>query len=268
MTADTAGAPAPSAWSSRSTASPCGSPRARRSSTPAGAAGKDVPTLCQGDTLTPEERLPRLRRRGRGRPHARPGLLAQGRAGHGGAHRHRARPAQPQDRPRTARLLRRPVDHAAGRRVDQGVRGEAGPVRRGRGHGSTRSRRSTTTSTSATTTSASSATSASTPAATSGRTPSPSPSPGAASTPGSPSSTTRRSPTPPASTAATASRCARRARCRFKSEFDMREAGTWDEERADARRRRSARTAVWAATSPCTCRTMRSSRSPRRTTTR
>ena len=53
----------------------------------------------------------------------------------------------------------------------------------------------------------------------------------------------------------------------FKSEFDMRAAvpGT---SRCRRRRPRCARTAEWTAISPCTCRTMRSSRSPRRTTTR
>ncbi|CAM5425030.1 4Fe-4S dicluster domain-containing protein OS=Streptomyces tendae OX=1932 GN=GUR47_01615 PE=4 SV=1 [Streptomyces tendae] len=54
----------------------------------------------------------------------------------------------------------------------------------------------------------------------------------------------------------------------FKSEFDMRAAGTWDEAAGRPRRRRCARTAVWAATSRSMCRTMRSSRSPLRTTTR
>ena len=54
----------------------------------------------------------------------------------------------------------------------------------------------------------------------------------------------------------------------FKTEFDMRAAGTWDESRQTADRPPSAPTAAWAATSRCTCRTTRSSRSPRRTTTR
>ena len=45
----------------------------------------------------------------------------------------------------------------------------------------------------------------------------------------------------------------------FKSEHDMRQAGTWDESR-QTRPTPSAPTAAWAARSPCTCRTTGSSR--------
>jgi predicted molibdopterin-dependent oxidoreductase YjgC len=45
-----------------------------------------------------------------GRARSAPRLLPPGRARHGGPHRHRTRPAQPQGRPGTSRLLRRPVD--------------------------------------------------------------------------------------------------------------------------------------------------------------
>ncbi len=41
----------------------------------------------------------------------------------------------------------------------------------------------------------------------------------------------------------------------FTSEHDMRAEGTWDEISADRRPTRSARTAAWAVSSPCTCRT-------------
>ena len=43
------------------------------------ALGIETPTLCYGDTLDAGERLPRLRRRARGRADARPVVLAQGR---------------------------------------------------------------------------------------------------------------------------------------------------------------------------------------------
>ena len=68
------------------------------------------------------------------------------------------------------------------------------------------------------------------------RTRSPSPSPAAGSTPASPPSSPTRCPTRPASTAATASRVCPTGALMFKSEHDMREAGTWDEARADATR--------------------------------
>ena len=182
------------------------------------------------------ERLPGLRVRGQGRPHARAVLRAQGRGRDGGRDALRPREAQPQDGARVPRLVRRPVDDAERRALDRGVRRRsralraARPAVRGRRarpaarraprdagraarrHRRTSRRRSTTSSTCATTRSASSVTSASRAAAPTGRTRSPSPSPAAASTPGSRPSSPTRCPTPPACTAATASRCARPAR--------------------------------------------------------
>ena len=53
----------------------------------------------------------------------------------------------------------------------------------------------------------------------------------------------------------------------FKSEYDMRQAGTWDETQADGDRDRVPLLRRRAACSSCTCRTTRSSRSRRRSTT-
>ena len=104
------------------------------------------------------------------------------------------------------------------------------PTAQTRGHRRPAGRRSTTSSTCATTRSASSATSASRAAARTGRTRSRSPSPAAGSTPASRPS----SPTPlPDSACVYCGNCI--AVCptgalMFKSEYDMREAGTWDED--------------------------------------
>ena len=96
----------------RSTASRSRSPRARRILDACRARGHR-----HADALLPREpdagqRLPRLRRRGRGRAHAGPGLLAQGRGGHGGQHRLRARAAVAQAGARAPRLVGRSLDRA------------------------------------------------------------------------------------------------------------------------------------------------------------
>ena len=156
-------------------------------------------------------------------------------------------PGVPRALRRAARALRpagaagsgpRPQAHRASRRAGRADRGD----------GRTRRRRSTTSSTSATTRSASSATSASTPAASSTRTRSPSPSPDAASTPASRPSTSAELPE---------SACVYCGNCIavcptgaliFKSEYDMRADGTWDESEQTADATRSAPTAASAAT--------------------
>ena len=137
----------------------------------------------------PDQRLPRLRRRDRGRPRAGAGVLAQGRARHGRAHRLRARPPEPPDGAGVPGLLGRPL-HRPGRAALRrsattpspsatGRRPRRPPGATARAPATTRSptarpprrsrsrRRSTTTSTCATTASASSVTSASTRAASS-----------------------------------------------------------------------------------------------------
>ncbi len=111
-----AGAAARRGW--RSTARRSRSRRARRCSTPAAPPAIDMPTLCFLETLTPVERLPRLRGRGRGRARARAGLLAQGRGGHEGQNRLRARAPVAQAGARAARLVGRPLDRARARRAD------------------------------------------------------------------------------------------------------------------------------------------------------
>ncbi len=194
--------------------------------------GVDIPTLCYGDTLTPEERLPGVHGRGRGLPGARAGLLAPGRGGHGGAHRHRAGPPRPPAGARAPRLVGRPVDHPRRRRLERAVRRRAdrfGPRRAGRGRERDASGREPTSRRRVAATVAQPAkvdndlyvrdyakcilcykcvdacgeqwqnTFAI-------------PSPGGASTPASPPSTTCRCPSRPACTAATASRCAPPAR--------------------------------------------------------
>ena len=89
--------------------------RARRSSRPAAAQEIDTP-----DALLPREpdagqRLPRLRRRGRGLARARARLLADGRAEDERQDRQRARAPVAQDRPRVPGLLGRPLVRLAPR---------------------------------------------------------------------------------------------------------------------------------------------------------
>ena len=74
--------------------------------------GIDTPTLCYGETLTPANacRICVVELGGRADPG--PGVLAQGRAGHGDPHRLAAGPPQPQDGDRVPGLIRRSVDHA------------------------------------------------------------------------------------------------------------------------------------------------------------
>ena len=79
------------------------------------------------------ERLPRLRRRARGRADARAGVLAQGGGGDGRAHRLGARAHVAAARARAARLVGRPLDRARSARVHRAVRREAGPLRPRRG---------------------------------------------------------------------------------------------------------------------------------------
>ena len=77
---------------------------------------RDADALLRRDAPA-RERLPRLRRRGRGLARPAPGLRAEGRGGDGGADGHRARPSLPEARARAARLVGRPLDDARGARV-------------------------------------------------------------------------------------------------------------------------------------------------------
>ncbi len=225
-----------------------------------------VPRASTAHPLLPREphareRLPRVRGRGQGRPRARPGLLAQGRGRDGGpaptpsASGSRARSCSSSlARPSTCRW---PVRSAGrlDRRLRRALRGGSDAVRaargrprprasddatiraittprrggRGRGHRRPAGRRSTTSSTSGTTRSASSATSASRRAARTPRTRSRSPSRGAGFD--ARISTEFDAPLPD-------SACVYCGNCigvcptgalMFKSEYDMRAAGTWDE---------------------------------------
>ena len=87
------------------------------------AQGIDTPTLCYVENLDAGQRVPGLRRRGRGVARARPGLLAQGRGRDGGPDRLRARPPLAQDGPRVPRVERGPLARRADRagRVDRGL---------------------------------------------------------------------------------------------------------------------------------------------------
>ena len=96
--------------------------RRRRSSTPARTLGIDTPTLCYGETLRARQRLPRLRRRGRGPARARAGLLPQGRAGMVVKTDSERVRLTPQAGARAARLLGRPVDRAERPRLPRALR--------------------------------------------------------------------------------------------------------------------------------------------------
>ncbi len=74
--------------------------------------GIETPTLCFPRKPDAGQRLPHLRRRDRGRAHAGSGLLAQGRAGNEGEHRFRARAPLPPAGAGAAGLLRRSFDRA------------------------------------------------------------------------------------------------------------------------------------------------------------
>ena len=71
-----------------------------------GAGDRHADALLSGNAHA-GQRLPRLRRRGRGLARAGAGVLAAGRAEDGGAHRHRARAPQPPAGARAARLVGR-----------------------------------------------------------------------------------------------------------------------------------------------------------------
>ncbi len=200
------------------------------------AMGKSVPTLCYLETLHPGERVPRVRRGGRGLARAGAQLLAQGGSRDGGAHQQRAREAQPKDGAGVPRVERGPLHDAARGRVARRVRLPSGALRAAGARGRRTARatrctpaittrpiprsrrpcasrsRSTTSSTCAITASASCATSAWRRAAPISRTPSRSPSRVADSTRASPPSSPRRCRARRACTAAIASPCAPRAR--------------------------------------------------------
>ena len=219
------------------------------------------------------ERLPGLRRRGRGRAHAGPGLLAQGRAGHGGADRLRARAPLAAswcsscsassvdllDRARTSQRWMRAL-----RRATRALRPPAPPPSRRARRSAAGHHHEPTAPTAATVAQPVKVDNelyvrdycevhpllqvrrglrrAST------RTRSPSPSPAAASTPTSRPSTTSRCPSRPASTAATASRVCPTGALMFTSEHEMRAGGHVGRVAPDGRPTRSAPTAASAAT--------------------
>ena len=211
--------------------------------------------MCWERTLTPVNACRVCVVRGQGLPHARAVVRAQGRGRDGGPDPLRPREAQPQDGDRVPGLLGRPVRDAQRRALDRGVRRRPASAtgrrrRRSRRASATASapattrrptagtrppctsrRRSTTSSTCATTPSASSVTSASRAAAPTGRTRSPSPSPGRGFD--ARIATEFANPLPD-------SACVYCGNCiavcptgalMFKSEFDLREEGNWDEER-------------------------------------
>ena len=122
----------------RSTAARSGCPEGTTILQACATVGIETPTLCYLETLDAGERLPRLRRRGRGVAGAGAGLLAPGRARHGRPDRHARVRHSRRLVLRAARLVGRSVAGVGGDpRTHKRVRGASGAVWRSRRGGGT-----------------------------------------------------------------------------------------------------------------------------------